>query len=256
MPGGVPDADDTAGALLALLCLGAVDPDTRVAGLRGIQWLLDLQNRDGGIPTFCRGWGALPFDRSSPDLTAHALSAWSAWLPQMTGGLKARTLRAIARGQRFLAASQRSDGSWVPLWFGNEHAPDDENPTYGTAQVLPALRALRERGFSGTVEMETKGAQWLASAQNADGSWGGFANGPASVEETALAVEALAATEHVRAVDRGVAWLVAKIEAGEWQQPSPIGFYFAKLWYFERLYPLIFTSGALGRVSAVQGGIS
>ncbi|MEZ6048428.1 MAG: hypothetical protein R3C11_23220 [Planctomycetaceae bacterium] len=40
-----------------------------------MNWLLDLQNRDGGWPTFCRGWGALPFDRSAPDLTAHALRA-------------------------------------------------------------------------------------------------------------------------------------------------------------------------------------
>ena len=27
---------------------------------------------------------------------------------------------------------------------------------------------------------------------------------------------------------------------------SPIGFYFAKLWYYERLYPLVFTVAALG----------
>ena len=29
--------------------------------------------------------------------------------------------------------------------------------------------------------------------------------------------------------------------------PWPIGFYFAKLWYHERLYPLIFTTTALGK---------
>ena len=32
-----------------------------------------------------------------------------------------------------------------------------------------------------------------------------------------------------------------KVESGEWLRPSPIGFYFAKLWYYERLYPMIFT---------------
>jgi squalene-hopene/tetraprenyl-beta-curcumene cyclase len=32
-------------------------------------------------------------------------------------------------------------------------------------------------------------------------------------------------------------------------EPSPIGFYFAKLWYFERLYPLIFTVAALRRAA-------
>ena len=82
LPGGVPDADDTPGALLALLALGPVDARVRHAGELGTRWLLGLQNSDGGIPTFCRGWGTLPFDRSGEDLTAHALRAWSAWLPQ------------------------------------------------------------------------------------------------------------------------------------------------------------------------------
>ena len=44
-------------------------------------------------------------------------------------------------------------------------------------------------------------------------------------------------------------WLVARVESGEWTQPAPIGFYFAKLWYFERLYPMIFTVGALHRAA-------
>ena len=41
--------------------------------------------------------------------------------------------------------------------------------------------------------MIEKGASWLLSAQNDDGSWGASREGPASVEETALAVEAMAA---------------------------------------------------------------
>jgi squalene-hopene/tetraprenyl-beta-curcumene cyclase len=34
--------------------------------------------------------------------------------------------------------------------------------------------------------------------------------------------------------------------------PSPIGFYFAKLWYFERMYPLVFAVSALGRVKRLR----
>src|SRR5262249_31093968 len=63
LSGGVPDADDTPGALIALHHLASNDAPVREAAAAGIRWLLDLQNRDGGIPTFCRGWGALPFDR-------------------------------------------------------------------------------------------------------------------------------------------------------------------------------------------------
>ena len=55
LPGGVPDADDTAGAIIALTNLE--HPEGVAAGIR---WLLDLQNRDGGWPTFCRGWEGSP----------------------------------------------------------------------------------------------------------------------------------------------------------------------------------------------------
>ena len=49
------------------------------------------------------------------------------------------------------------------------------------------------------------------------------------------------------ALNKGLTWLVQQVEAGGLDHPTPIGFYFAKLWYFERLYPIIFTTGALGR---------
>ena len=35
-------------------------------------------------------------------------------------------------------------------------------------------------------------------------------------------------------------------------EPAPIGFYFAKLWYYERAYPLVFAVGALGRVASAS----
>ncbi|MEQ1859064.1 MAG: prenyltransferase/squalene oxidase repeat-containing protein [Chthoniobacteraceae bacterium] len=247
LPGGVPDADDTPGALLALLRLGLVDSEKQHAAEAGVCWLLGVQNRDGGIPTFCRGWGALPFDRSSPDLTAHTLRAWSAWLPHLSEQTKVRVERAITRALAFLGKAQRTDGSWLPLWFGNEHAPDDINPIYGTTHVVVALRELDERGFFTRLLLD-RATDFLATAQNDDGGWGGARGIFSTTEETALAVEALAGTRHVGATDRGVAWLVERVESGAWRAPAPIGFYFAKLWYHERLYPLIWTVGALRSV--------
>ena len=248
----MPDADDTPAPCWPCSRSAPSTSETEVAGKLGVRWLLGLQNRDGGIPTFCRGWGALPFDRSSPDLTAHTLRAWSAWLPQLSGREKARTLRGIKPRPALPAKVQREDGSWLPLWFGNEHAHDDENPTYGTAQVLIALRELRQRGFDSACDLERAAAAWLVRTQREDGAWGGAAGTPSSIEETALALEALAGTEHIGPVNRATAWLVEQVEAGTWREPSPIGFYFAKLWYFEKLYPLIFTVGALGKVAALN----
>ncbi len=270
LSGAVPDADDTAGALLALDAIrrrsarrGDLDR-LKSAGAAGVAWLVDLQNADGGWPTFCRGWGKLPFDRSSMDLTAHALRALWAWR-SLSHGLRTRVDRATTAGLAFLARKQRADGSWVPLWFGNQDHPAEENPVYGTARVLLAHRDL------GRLDEETpqRGIRWLVGARNADGGWGGA--GPSgsggdggevsSVEETAVALDGLIPAvgdsnaeptheaEVTSAVREGLEWLVAAVESGRHREASPIGFYFAKLWYYERLYPLAMTVSALGRAA-------
>ncbi len=251
LPGGVPDADDTPAALLALRHFDDADGRCRRAAEAGVQWLIQLQNRDGGIPTFCRGWGKLPFDRSSPDLTAHTLRAFAAWRqslpPSLSGAVESSALRAL----EYLRRSQRQDGSWVPLWFGNEKAPEQENPTYGTAKVLRALDTLLTWHPQAMAQEASRAEAWLLEAQNDDGGWGGAAGVVSSMEETALAVEALASRrgQHVeRAVQGGAAYLMQCLETAAHLEPTPIGFYFANLWYFEKLYPLAFTAAALGRV--------
>ncbi len=130
LPGGVPDADDTAGALLALDILnqGQVPSDRlRGAATAGCTWLMDLVNRDGGLPTFCRGFGKLPFDQSCPDLSAHAMRAWGAWQEHLPGPLAARAQASIRRTGRHLLGTQGADGSWTPQRFGNQAHPSKEN---------------------------------------------------------------------------------------------------------------------------------
>jgi squalene-hopene/tetraprenyl-beta-curcumene cyclase len=234
LPGSVPDCDDTPGAWLAVdhLQSPATVPVARGARSHATKWMDDLQNRDGGWPTFCRGWGKLPFDRSGADLTAHVLRTHP-------------SEHAQARGFAYLSLHQRSDGSWLPLWFGNQHAPDEINPVYGTARVLAAYRDLNRAN-----DPEAKrGVAFLLDVQNSDGGWGGAKATPSTVEETALAVEILIdlAPDSREAVDRGIEYLVRRVEDGTFTDASPIGFYFAKLWYFEKLYPIIFTVAALGR---------
>lgn len=257
LSGGVPDADDTSGAILAVLklCRGQrMTSEVSESVAAGVAWLVDLQNRDGGWPTFCRGWGALPFDRSSNDITAHALRALLAWQKSGSAGrveLADRVRRALATGWRFLEKNQRADGSWLPLWFGNQHVADDENPLYGTAKVL---LAWRDAGRLAEPAAQ-RALQWLKSTQSPDGGWGGAAGAPSSVEETALALEALLAENEESAASRaGLNWLLARVEDGSFVQTAPIGFYFAKLWYFERLYPIIFTVGALSRALRANCG--
>jgi len=277
LPGSMPDADDTSGVLLALWRLGgtrsvasktqerprqSVALQEAEAAARGIRWLLDLQNRDGGIPTFSRGWGKLPFDRSCPDITAHALRAFDVWRDVMTASLQREMDRAVRGMVRYLHESQRKDGSWVPLWFGNQYTSAEENPTYGTAQVVIALRDLRDA----PTDLIESGCRWLQNAQNADGGWGGGPGAPSSFEETALAICALhgrgepvvrpsglaaTAADQPAArpyLDRGAQWLVERLGPNGECEPVPIGLYFAKLWYSERLYGLIHAVAALREV--------
>lgn len=264
LPGGVPDADDTPGALLALHALGADEPAHREAACAGIGWLLDLQNADGGIPTFCRGWGALPFDRSSPDLTAHTLRAWTAWRQLLPDALRNRTERATTRAARFLEQAQQPDGSWVPLWFGNQAAPGDANPVYGTARVIEGLAALPDTEAAPAAEH--RAVRWLIGAQRQDGGWGGAPQVPPSIEETAVAVSALAVFRRSpraasvadldNAVARGAQWLTDATGEGRRVDTTPIGLYFAKLWYSEALYPQVFALGALATATRCNGGHS
>jgi squalene-hopene/tetraprenyl-beta-curcumene cyclase len=277
LPGGVPDADDTPGAILALLSLasgrrkladnanahGVTEHDDDIRGLtpparqqvetavrNGVAWLLGVQNGNGGFPTFCRGWGTLPFDRSSPDITAHCLRAIHESLPLLDPNSTSLIRRAITRGFRFLNDAQRPDGSWLPLWFGNQHGPDDENPLYGTTRVLAAYRDCDRL----EIPEAQRGLDWLIANQNEDGGWGGSRGIASSNEETALAVEILLSTKpETDAGLRGLEWLMARIEADTFTETTPIGFYFAKLWYFERLYPLSFMVGAMRQAVLAYG---
>lgn len=332
LSGAVPDGDDTPGAILALASLHRsphVEAKTKSrmegAASDGVRWLMQLRNRDGGWPTFCRGWGKLPFDRSSTDLTAHALRALSAAAqlgvqPEAFSGWN----RAVNRGWRFLGRRQRKDGSILPLWFGNQDNFDDENPIYGTGRVLLASFPTILAGVAGVSqargestetslctdsifepELLIKAADYLVNAQNADGGWGGGGSrtswlenrkawgefGPdgvgervdskknvpiagqfvtSSVEETAVAVEGLAKfllaipdewrrelasernlpasgnTSYRSAILRGLEFLCSAIEHDLHRDPWPIGFYFAKLWYHERLYATVFSIAAIG----------
>ena len=246
--GAVPDTDDTSAALIALHRLGRIDDSTRSAAEKGIRWLLQLQNNDGGWPTFCRGWGKLPFDRSCPALTAHAIRAFVAWQPESTPTLLQPMRRAVHRAVGYLQESQRPNGSWIPLWFGNQYAPGHENPVFGTARVATALKELDPASYPAASAMQEKAIHWLSEARNPDGGWSGAPNTPSSVEETALAVGVLAATLGNNAVGSNVHRLVTLTEEGTRFPPTPIGLYFASLWYSERLYPVIFTAEALRRV--------
>lgn len=250
LPGGVPDADDTSSALIALKKVCHIcDPVIH----HGITWLLNIQNRDGGIPTFCRGWGTLPFDRSTPEITAHALLAWWTWLDELPPALQQRIVKATQRALCYLSRTRTAQNAWLPLWFGNEDTPDESNPVYGTAQVVHYLSSHAQLASQAATLIQS-GLKYLHTAQKPDGSFGGDANAPATLEETAVALQALCSASSNQQLASSTQWLLTATNHGTHFPSAPIGLYFARLWYHEQLYPVIWTLGALQAARRVLAG--
>ncbi len=258
-PGSVPDGDDTPGIILALLRL---QPKEKVKNevLAATRWLGELQNNDGGFPTFSRGWGKLPFDQSCSDLTGHSLLAISVVLETYRDEMEKKDVCYLEKifigALGYLWEKQSEKGSWLPLWFGNQLTGNHTNPVYGTARVVAYLKdAGLHNWFSVQVrdklrKMVDNGNNFLLSAQNEDGSWGGDKNIPGTIEETSLAVSALVSEREMGICNSALQWLKNYIQEKGFA-PSPIGLYFASLWYGEEMYPLTSYMEALCRVEEV-----
>ena len=245
LPGSVPDADDTSGALVALHVLTGGTYSEEVG--KGVEWLLALQNEDGGMPTFCKGWGNLPFDRSSPDISAHSLLAFELWLDALPKELRVKCRRSIRRLLGWMWKIQSSDGSWTPLWFGDQDAKDERSPVYGTAMAVEYLSTSRNPLARKLAE---NGLRYLLASQNEDGGWGGAPKVASKITLTARALSALASypESDLKSMERGFDYLYGMYQSGLLFRPEPIGLYFARLWYSEELYNHTFVLNALKKL--------
>ena len=225
---------------------------------RGEQWVLGMQNRDGGWGAFDRDNDRqflchVPFadhnamiDPSAPDLTARVIEA----LGQMGHRLGEP---AIDRAVAYLRKTQESDGSWFGRW--------GVNYIYGTWQVLTGLAAV---GIGPDDPAMTAGARWLLAYQQPCGGWGespeSYANpslrgqGPVTASQTAWAVLGLIAAglPHHPAVVRGVRYLLdTQRDEGTWDEREFTGTGFPRVFYLRyHWYPIYFPLMALSRWAA------
>jgi squalene-hopene/tetraprenyl-beta-curcumene cyclase len=267
-----PDVDDTAMVVISLVtwrdaarCRTAGDPATRcrldrvAAALgRACRWLAVMQNSDGG-------WGAFDRDNDLALLCEVPFADHNAMIDPSTPDLDGRVLEAfgktglcighpaVDRAVAYLRRTQESTGAWFGRW--------GVNYVYGTWQALEGLRAV---GVAGTDPLITRGADWLAGCQQADGGWGespeSYADpslagiGPTTASQTAWAVAGLVAAGRAesRAVRRGVQWLLERQGAdGAWEQREFTGTGFPKVFYLRyHYYPVYFPLLALARCSA------
>jgi squalene-hopene/tetraprenyl-beta-curcumene cyclase len=152
----------------------------------------------------------------------------------------------VRKGVEFLLTSVRADGSW----------PMDTNLTVkDTAQAVTALRWDLSKRVPAPKDVPTNAPPPLEKADPSEKLHG-------SVEETALAIEALIALHDQQAspedrvnsaMEKGIFWLTEAILEGRYDDPSPIGSYFAKLWYHERLCPRIIAVQTLDRAAKHLG---
>jgi squalene-hopene/tetraprenyl-beta-curcumene cyclase len=258
---GYPDVDDTAEVVLALDRVG----DEHVAGvadavLRGVNWVVGMQSRDGGWAAFDadntqRLIEKLPFsdfgaviDPPSADVTAHSV--------EMLAHLGMADTEAAVRGVQWLLDDQQADGSWFGRWGANY--------VYGTGAAVPALVAA---GVDRASEPIQRAVAWLEAQQNPDGGWGEDlrsyedptwrGRGASTPSQTAWALLALLAVDPgTEAVRRGIAWLVADQRPdGGWDEDLYTGTGFPGDFYINyEMYRLVFPLSALGRY--LSGGVT
>jgi len=250
-----PDVDDTAMVTMALRRAGG--PQAQEAVQRGINWLLAMQNDDGGWAAFDRTTDRpllekIPFadhnamqDPSCPDITGRVLECLG------HNGFTADhpiVKRAIAH----MRQHQDPCGAWWGRW--------GVNFVYGTWQILTGLKAI---SYDMSEPWIQRAAAWLRSCQKPDGSWGETAEsyddptlkgkGNSTPSQTAWgAMGLMAATPNPAtdpAIEKAMLWLAQnQREDGNWTENFYTGTGFPKVFYLNyHLYRLYFPVTALAR---------
>jgi squalene-hopene/tetraprenyl-beta-curcumene cyclase len=257
-----PDVDDTAFVLMALQRVQYPDPQRMEAAIRtGIQWLLSMQNHDGG-------WGAFDRDNDRKLLCNIPFADHNAMIDPSTADVTARVLECLGRFgwpaehpviQRaigFLLKDQSDDGSWFGRW--------GVNYVYGTSGVLRSLETISQTAK----EYCQRAVSWLRAVQKADGSFGeslwsythpetkGQGNSTASQTAWALIGLLAGAESGDPAIQKAVCYLIHQQNAdGSWSESDFTGTGFPGVFYLKyHLYRNSFPLYALARFrNQVQG---
>lgn len=226
-----PDTDDTSYSLRALYQSAVNNPESYNSDWQaGLEWLLTMQNKDGGWPAFEKNtnkkWLKLfpqdaqtaLADPSSADLTGRAL--------ELLGNYAGMSLPKgnINKGVNWLLKNQRSDGAWFGRW-GIAYI-------YGTWAAISGLVAVGVDRQHPTI---VKAVNWLLGIQNPDGGWGesclsdimhdyrplGFS----TISQTAWAIDAMiiAGLKQTSAVTRGINVLLELLEQTGINSSYPTG---------------------------------
>jgi len=236
-------------------------PRMEAALRRGLNWVVSMQNKDGG-------WGAFDKDNDCRLLTYVPFADHNAMIDPATADVTARVSECLARlgwqpshpvmkrALHFLQQDQSEDGSWFGRW--------GVNYVYGTSGVL---RALEPMGLS-RQPYALRGVQWLKSVQNADGGFGesiaSYAyperkgRGAVTASQTAWGLIGLLASggPEDKAAERARDYLLStQTREGTWDEAEFTGTGFPEVFYLKyHLYKHNFPLYALARCRNMQAG--
>lgn len=249
-----PDVDDT--AMVAMALHRASDaPEVTAAVERGINWVLAMQNEDGGWAAFDRTISRpilehVPFadhnaiqDPSCPDITGRTLEC----LGHLGYSIDHP---AVRKAIRFIQFEQEPEGCWFGRW--------GVNYIYGTWQVICGLKNIGEDMSQLWIQ---RAGDWLKSVQHEDGSFGESAHtyedpdtkgqGPSTASQTSWGAMALMAIYGPEDPDviRAINWLrETQRPDGGWDEKWFTGTGFPRVFYLRyHLYRLYFPIMAMGR---------
>lgn len=227
----IPDVDDSTAALRAIHSLAEREPSYLEPWNRGLNWVLTMQNDDGGWPAFEKntnkemltwlaidGAKAAAIDPSEADLTGRAL--------EFLGNFARLDSRHefIRRGADWLIRHQKADGSWYGHW--------GVCYIYGTWAALTGLKAAK---LASDHKAVAQGARWLLSIRNPDGGWGESCRSDqeeryvplraSTPSQTAWALDALIVVNDrpTAEIDQGIARLIAMLHEDGWTASYPNG---------------------------------
>jgi len=250
-----PDIDDTAMVILALrrVALRKISDETarEQSILRGLNWLLSMQCRDGG-------WAAFDVDNNKEIFTQVPFADHNALLDPSSADITARILETlgslgydlsypeIQKAVEYLKKHQESDGSWYGRW--------GVNYIYGTWQVLRGLEHIGENMDKHYVQ---SAANWLKIFQNKDGGWGETCSsydepqqkaiGPSTPAQTAWAIMGLMSSGNINSqeLDKGIQFLIStQTSDGSWEDDKATGTGFPRVFYldytlYKHYFPLL-----------------
>lgn len=257
-----PDIDDTTAALRAISPMQITDLVYQRAWQRGLNWLLSMQNNDGGWPAFekntnkqilswlpIEGADAVSTDPSTTDLTGRTLEFLG-----NHAGLNVRN-RNMQKAVGWLLRNQEENGSWYGRW-GICYI-------YGTWSAVTGMIAVGVPKEHPSIQ---KAVQWLLRIQNHDGGWGESCNSDivksyvplraSTPSQTAWAVDTLIATSSTPTspMMRGIQFLLGNGSESDWTLSYPTGAALPGDFYFHyHSYRYIWPLIALGHFQKKYG---